>query len=155
MPKPLIPSIIFVIYTALLIKFMVFKDGLLRLGHLRLRLTPDSGKANFIPFKSIGPYLVGYPSWPIAILNLAGNIIPLMPIGFLVPFIYRKMTWRKSLVLAVMFGLVFETTEKVFSVGIFDVDDIILNALGVMIGYFIFAFFEKRSKRTQVGPKSF
>ena len=79
----------------------------------------------------------------IAIINLGGNIAFLVPIGFLVPFVYRKMTWQKSLALAVAVGLAIEGMEVVFRVGIFDIDDVILNALGTMIGYWVFTIFVK------------
>jgi glycopeptide antibiotics resistance protein len=79
----------------------------------------------------------------IAIINLVRNIALLVPIGFLVPFVYRKMTWQKSLALAVAVGLVIEGIEVVFRMGIFDIDDVILNAVGVIIGYWAFAILAK------------
>jgi glycopeptide antibiotics resistance protein len=36
--------------------------------------------------------------------------------------------------------------EVVFRVGIFDVDDIILNAFGVMIGYWAYAMLNQRMR---------
>lgn len=54
------------------------------------------------------------------------------------------MTWQKSLILAAAVGLSMEGLEVVFRVGIFDIDDVILNAFGVMIGYWVFAIFVKR-----------
>jgi glycopeptide antibiotics resistance protein len=68
-----------------------------------------------------------------------------MPVGFLAPFIFRRMTWHKSLILAIATGLAMETMEVVFRVGIFDVDDIILNAFGVMMGYWVLAMFNRAS----------
>jgi glycopeptide antibiotics resistance protein len=76
-------------------------------------------------------------------VNLVGNIFPFMPIGFLAPYIYRRMTWRRSIFLAIATGLTMEIMEVVFRVGIFDVDDIILNAFGVMMGYWVFAMFNR------------
>ena len=66
-----------------------------------------------------------------------------MPIGFLVSFVYRKMTWQKSLAVAVAVGLAIEGMQVVFRVGIFDIDDVILNALGVMTGYWVFTILVK------------
>jgi len=92
-----------------------------------------------VPFKTILPYLLGFKGWIIAGVNLIGNIALLMPIGFLVPFVYRNMTWKKSLALGVVAGLAIEVMQTVLHVGIFDIDDVILNALGVLIGYSAFA----------------
>jgi glycopeptide antibiotics resistance protein len=84
----------------------------------------------------------------IAGANLVGNIAPLVPIGFLVPFVYRNITWKKSLGLAAAAGLALEGMQVVLRVGILDIDDVILNALGVMVGYWTFAILAKwvRSK---------
>jgi len=50
------------------------------------------------------------------------------------------------LVLGVVTGLSFEVMEVVFRVGIFDVDDVILNAIGVTLGYGVFAMFNRRAQ---------
>jgi len=49
------------------------------------------------------------------------------------------MTWKKSLALGVVAGLSIEVMQSVLRVGIFDIDDCVLNALGVVIGYSAFA----------------
>lgn len=141
MKKRFIPIIILIIYIAILIKVMVFKDiPTIRVGSLMLNFGGTDGghPANFIPFKTIGPYLLGYKGWIIAGINLFGNIALLIPIGLIVPYVDRHMTWKKALILAVLSGLVVETMQTVLHVGIFDIDDVILNAFGVMIGYWAF-----------------
>ena len=144
--KRLLPTCVLVAYSALLIKVLVFKDiPTIKVGHLMLRFGGVDGghPANFIPFTTIVPYLLGHKGWIIAGINLAGNIVPFVPVGFLAPFVYRKMTWKKSLALALVSGLFIEGMEVVFRVGTFDIDDVILNALGVMIGYGVFKIFAK------------
>lgn len=87
--KSLIPTCILSAYSALLIKVMVFKDiPLIRIGHLMLNFGgTQSGEANFVPFKTIVPYLFGDKGLIIVGLNLGGNILLLVPVGFLLPFI--------------------------------------------------------------------
>lgn len=141
MKKRLLPALILVVYSAILIKVMVFKDvPTIRVGHLTLNFggTNAGHHANFVPFTTIVPYLLGYKGWIIAGINLGGNIALLIPLGFLLPFVYQNITWKKTLVLAVAAGLAIETTQTVLRVGIFDIDDVILNALGVMLGYWAF-----------------
>jgi len=142
MKKPVISTFVLVAYCAILIKVMVFKDiPTIRVGSLMLNFAgTNAGHApNYVPFKTILPYLLGFKGWIIAGVNLIGNIALLMPIGFLVPFVYRNMTWKKSLALGVVAGLAIEVMQTVLDVGIFDIDDVILNALGVLIGYSAFA----------------
>ncbi|RYG95950.1 VanZ family protein, partial [archaeon] len=81
----------------------------------------------------------------IGVINLAGNIALLMPVGFLLPFIYHKMTWKTALILGVAAGLLIESAQVFFHVGIFDIDDIILNALGTVFGFLAFSIFFKYS----------
>src|ERR671916_1063971 len=141
MKERLFSGFILIAYSAFLLNLLVFKIYLLKIGLLRFTFPPHAGQANFLPFKTILPYLLGEPTWGFAIINLGGNIALFVPIGFLVSFVYRKMTWQESLALAVAVGLAIEGMQVVFRVGIFDIDDVILNALGTMIGYWVFTIF--------------
>lgn len=143
MVKRFISAIAFVVYAAALVKVMVFKDiPLIRLGHVMLNFggTDASGQSNLVPFKTIVSYLLGGKGLIIAGINLVGNIILLVPLGFLAPLVFRDLTWRASLVLAVGSGLVLEGLQVLLRVGIFDIDDVLLNALGVFIGYGAYTF---------------
>jgi glycopeptide antibiotics resistance protein len=91
--------------------------------------------AFLVPFKTILPYLLGHKGLIIAGINLVGNIAVLVPFGFLLPLAFRNMTWKKSAALAAVVGLAIESMQAALRVGIFDIDDVILNALGVMVGY--------------------
>mgnify|MGYP001021384873 CR=1 FL=1 len=146
MKKQLIAAGILVAYCAILVKIMVFKDmPTLRIGSLMLNFSGTNGghAPNFVPFRTILPYLLGHKGFLIAAVNLVGNIALLVPIGFLVPCVYRNITWKILLILAPAAGLTIEVMQVVLGVGIFDIDDILLNALGVMIGYGVFAVLTK------------
>jgi glycopeptide antibiotics resistance protein len=69
-----------------------------------------------------------------------------MPIGLLAPLIFRSISWQKALVFGVVTGLTFEVMEVIFRVGIFDVDDLIMNAFGVMVGYGVFVVFKRQAQ---------
>lgn len=146
MKKRLVVAFILIAYVAILIKVMVFKDiPLVRVGQLMLNFGGTDGghPANFVPLKTILPYLFGYKGLIIAGINIVGNIILLVPLGFLVPLVYPNITWKKSLILAAAAGLCIEIMQVLLHVGIFDIDDVILNALGVMIGFWIFIILAK------------
>jgi len=132
-------------YSAILIKFVVFKaTPTIRMGHLRLKFAgPHTGPANLIPFNTIVPQVIGQGNHLINMVNLIGNMIPFMLIGLLAPLVFRSISWQKALVLGVITGLTFEVMEVIFRVGIFDVDDVILNAFGIMVGYGVFVIFKR------------
>lgn len=147
MSKRLIPALLLVAYSAILIRVIVFKNVMLQIGHLRFRVAQHGAdQPNFVPFRTILSYLHGGHGWTIVALNLAGNLLPFAPVGFLLPLVVRKTTWLTALVVALCAGLVCEGMETVFSVGVFDVDDVILNGLGVMLGYWAFTMFANWSK---------
>ena len=135
-----------VAYIAILIRFVVFKAiPTIRVGHIRLRFAgPRTGPANFVPFQTLVPQLTGHGNHLINTVNLLGNIVPFMPIGLLAPLVFRSLTWQKALLLGVITGLTFEVMEVVFRVGIFDVDDVMMNAIGVMSGYGVFVAIQLR-----------
>lgn len=128
------------LWSALLIRFIVFKKiPMIQIGRVRYRFGGSyrTGPANFVPFHTILPQFHGHGNMLIAKANLLGNIFPFMPVGFLAPLVFRKMTWANAIVLAIGTGLLMEVLEVIFQVGIFDVDDILLNAFGVLLGYLL------------------
>jgi glycopeptide antibiotics resistance protein len=152
MNKHLLLSVIFITYCVILIKILVFKElPLILMGSMKFRFGGVHGGApNFLPFSTILPYLLGRNGAVIGGINILGNILLLVPVGFLFPFVYRKMTWNKCLVAAISAGLIIELMQAGLRIGIFDVDDVILNGLGVIIGYWIFAMVTKGSRRKKL-----
>lgn len=127
---------VLVIYGAILFRLMVFKGIDVETPFIMIKLDDAyQGEPNFIPFRTILPYLLGRKGLFISFVELFGNVVPLAPIGLLASLLFRRMTWSGSFALGIAVGLAIETTQAVFHVGIFDVDDILLNALGVVIGH--------------------
>jgi len=124
--------IILVIYTALILRLIVFKypPG----------MTFSIANANLLPFKTILGYLSGEPTWKIAMRNLLGNVIVLVPLGFLFALRYHKNKWGRALLVGLFIGIILELLQVIFKSWILDIDDIILNSLGVIIGYLLFIF---------------
>jgi glycopeptide antibiotics resistance protein len=167
MRKRWITAVVLAVYFAVLIRVVVFKSLTNRpppgmpgmpgmqdapsMPRVQMRLpTSDSGNVNLVPFKTILPQLRGRPSWASAIVNLVGNTVLFVPVGFLAPMAFRKMTWLKALALAVAVGLTMEAMEGIFHVGIVDIDDVILNTLGVMSGYWMYLFLNRKKQASAV-----
>ena len=147
MKKHVIPSILLIAYSALLVKILVFKDlPIIKIGHMIFKMGGvTEGQANLIPFKTILLYL-NHGGLIIGGINILGNIILLVPFGFLLPFVFQKLSWKKILIVATVVPLIIEVLQTVLHRGIFDIDDVILNGLGVMIGYGIYHMFNPGSK---------
>jgi glycopeptide antibiotics resistance protein len=148
MKKQLISSILFIAYFAFLMKIMVWKDlPMVRIGFLQLNFGGTQvGSGNWIPFKTIIPYLLGEKGLLIGGINILGNILLLVPIGFIFPFIKVKMAWKECLLYALLICFSIEGLQVFLRVGIFDIDDVILNVLGVIIGFACYPVYQSRKK---------
>lgn len=81
----------------------------------------------------------------VLLYNLAGNIAALTPLGFLLPAAFRELNSFKAVFTAGFFIiLTAELLQLVTRRGVFDVDDIILNILGTMLGYLIYKTVKKK-----------
>ena len=96
--------------------------------------------ANFIPFKSITNYIsaiiTGSMSFIIPFSNLLGNLLLFLPMGIYLPLLFNKNRDIKRIsVVMLILLLSIEVIQLVTRFGAFDVDDIILNFSGFILGY--------------------
>lgn len=130
-----ISRILFAAYIVSVIYFMFFAEGFGRNN------TAAGYRYNVEPFKEIKRFCRmlsnGYTYK--AILNLGGNIIAFIPFGTFLPMINRKKTgFINTVILSFLFSSLIEIIQLYFKLGVFDVDDIILNTLGGLIGYLLY-----------------
>lgn len=93
---------------------------------------------NIIPFRTIFAY-IGKSREGYAIKNIIGNVIMFVPMGYILQDILGKYTkYSKTLLIATGVIIVIEIAQLVSLKGMFDVDDIILNLLGVTVGYIVY-----------------
>lgn len=128
--------ILFWVYVGVLVYFLFFAEMLGRDGSTR------TYHYNLILFKEIRRFWVyrrqlGFMA---AFLNLAGNILIFTPFGFLLPIMRRKLRgFFRVILLGFELSLAVECVQLVTKTGSFDVDDLLLNTIGAMIGYLIYA----------------
>ncbi len=96
---------------------------------------------NLVPFSTLLNYIryldhYGFTIWSI---NLFGNIAAFIPFGFFMGLIFQKCRARAGLtfLLTLAFSFFVESIQAWFRVGSFDVDDILLNGLGGLIGWWM------------------
>jgi len=89
---------------------------------------------NFSIFSSYREALVAFSAK--SVLNIVLNILLFVPIGFLFSssFKNRNRSWL-VLPIGLIFIIIIESIQLYFSVGVMDIDDIINNFLGVIIGH--------------------
>ena len=130
-----VSALVFIVYISLVIYFVFFSDHYGRVtGFTEFRY-------NLTPFAEINRYLTYKESFTFEnlITNLAGNILVFAPMGILIPIIRRKKTgFFYVLFLTLLFSLFIETVQLFTKVGVFDVDDLIMNTVGGVLGYILF-----------------
>ena len=93
-------------------------------------------RVNLIPFVN----LFDYDNRRDLLLNVIGNTAMFIPSGIVLPIIYKKLNnFWKVVTAGTLISLCIEIIQLPFSVRASDVDDLILNTLGVVIGYGIYA----------------
>ena len=71
--------------------------------------------------------------------NIILNIIMGVPLGILLPCLFEKMRyWWPTYLSGLLFTILIETTQLITHRGIFEMDDILNNTLGCMIGFGLF-----------------
>lgn len=92
-------------------------------------------------------------SQPDTLFNLIGNIVMFLPFGFFAALLWRGFGWKRALALGLGITCGIECWQ-LFVGRYFDIDDIILNTLGVLCGYLLWKLLAKLApgfmKRFQV-----
>lgn len=132
---------IFIIYLLALTKLIVFKyftlsdiiEGLISFNFEHEIFWRSH---NFIPIATLYHYLFESEiNLSIRIKNIAGNILAFVPLGLLLPIIFKSCkSFHKVALIAFSLSLTFELTQLLLKIGSFDVDDILLNLLGSVLG---------------------
>ncbi|HBA37360.1 MAG TPA: hypothetical protein DCY94_01425 [Firmicutes bacterium] len=114
-------SLAFVIYILLLFGLVTNTD-VQSYGH------------NFIPFREIMRYKIGskYFYW-----NVIGNIMIFVPFGFFISSYLNSQKMNRPLLITLITSLTIELVQM-FIDRSFDVDDILLNCTGGLIGFLLF-----------------
>ncbi len=146
--------IIFIIYFMFLIKIILFKYSgfFTSFNHLLKGELSGFHSYNLIPFQSIWEFtkLMFNGNFSRGFNNIVGNIFVFIPFGYFLPLLYVKCRKWKTVVLAGFFvSLVFEICQYFLYLGSADVDDVILNLLGVALGFLFFRFMKKITKEKE------
>lgn len=126
-------KLLFVLYIAFLLYFLIYSDWYGRTGAM------STYHYNLVPFREIGRFwnnkeILGWSS----VTNLLGNILIFVPFGFFMPMASRYRNFFLTMGYSFGLSLFVEAFQLVTRVGRFDVDDMILNTVGGVLGYIAF-----------------
>ncbi|MDO5568869.1 MAG: VanZ family protein [bacterium] len=119
-------SLIFIIYILCLFNIVTFQDV-------------NFGKSNYIPFKEMFRYELFTEKF---FKNVMGNVILFIPYGFFTAYFLKcKRLWYPFF-LTLLVSTMIEAVQLYIG-RVFDIDDIILNILGGLVGYFLYRLLDK------------
>lgn len=94
---------------------------------------------NLVPFSTVMFYLSGKVNWLISFYNLAANIGLFIPYGIYLRLI--NFSQLKAWMISLLMIACIEILQFVSHRGSLDIDDLMLNILGVFLGYWLYPLF--------------
>ncbi len=130
---------------AVIIRFVFFPRALVE-GHIQpLVFDPETAwpfRINMVPFV----HLFQYGNTRDIIWNVVGNTAMFIPSGIVLPVVYKKLdNFGKVVAAGAFISLCIEILQLPFASRATDIDDLIMNTLGVVIGYGIYSAARKVS----------
>lgn len=127
--------LLFIIYVMCLFEVVTLQDY-------------NYGLSNFVPFHEIFRYEIGSRLF---VKNILGNILLFLPYGyFITSYVNNKKYWPVA-ILTIIISITIELVQ--LNIGrTFDIDDVILNTCGGVLGFYLYRFMDAVSSRL---PKMF
>ena len=103
-------------------------------------------RVNLLPLVN----LLDYDSMRDLLLNVIGNVAMFIPSGIVLPIVYKRLdTFGRVLVAGAGISLCIEIIQLPFRVRATDIDDLVLNTVGVIVGYGLYSLIQyvRRIKR--------
>ena len=97
-------------------------------------------RINVIPFL----HLFEHNELKDVLINVIGNVTMFIPVGIVFPVVYTKLnTHKKVIISGICFSFVIELLQLPFYDRVTDIDDLILNSFGFIIGYILYMLAKK------------
>lgn len=119
--------ILFWLYIILVLRITVFRSS------FSLDNLMQKGSVNFTLFEEYIP-LIRYGDWYRFIYLFFGNIMWFIPFGMYLQYTGKIRNIFLITIIGFLFSLTIESLQYVFGTGYSELDDLILNTLGVWIG---------------------
>lgn len=121
------------IYRIFILPYTIFLLYLMFLGFGREQ--HEANIVRLLPLVSTILFVQNTTSWESIVINLFGNIIMFIPFGFLGWLNAKYFSFKKLIVDFLSALIIVEALQYLTRLGVFDIDDLALNSLGVWIGF--------------------
>lgn len=104
---------------------------------------------NLAPLRTIRLYLRLLGSarfFRLAVINLVGNVVMFLPLGALLPAVFSRLRrFCRTLAAGLLAVLAVELLQLFTLLGSCDIDDLILNLVGIALGYGLWRLLRKKA----------
>lgn len=151
---------LFVVYLIALVNFVIIKffgdiqRVIDRIEMVRAQKVGGYWNLQLVPFRTITSSMDSFLRFGIedpASIAFIANIILFVPMSFLVPFVLRNPSFLKTMGISLGIIVSIEIIQYVTNLGATDIDDVILNMTGCLIGYMVYVvsveLYKKLNKR--------
>jgi len=148
--------IVLIAYMAVLIKLILVKksagyikqhisNSIYHFSWKAIKANMRNGYFNAKPFVTIKMYIVSnMPPQYSPVSNLLGNVVGFIPLGILLPLLFPRLRSATATIFCVLLvSFCFEVFQLLTMTGVCDIDDLILNTAGGIIGYLFFLLIKK------------
>ncbi len=122
-------TLLFMLYILVLFYIVTYQDP----------ISNSISSYNFIPFKEMLRYRIGTNLF---YKNIIGNLVIFVPFGLFIPYYLKTSRFSIVLGLSLISSLAIEFAQQLIIGRVFDVDDIILNVVGSLIGYILYVIID-------------
>ena len=128
---------IFFVYFLVVVSYTIFKMGWIEINF------DDYGYANLVPLKETIKMFKGNGSGVRrGLYNVVGNILLFVPFGFLIPLLFdRYNNILKVTFYGLIASLAIEVIQYFTAMNITDIDDVIFNTFGAVVGIICYKIF--------------
>lgn len=125
---------LFVIYIMFVFYFLLISEVYGRTGEMQ------EYRYNLVLFREIKRFWNYREQLGIfaTVTNLLGNVLVFLPFGFFMPMASKYRSFLSTSFYSLALSLIVEISQLFMKVGCFDVDDLLLNTIGGMMGYIAF-----------------
>lgn len=127
-------KVLFILYILFIFYFLLLSDWYGRSGEMQ------EYHCNLELFKEIRRFWVyrAQLGMKAVVQNIAGNVLIFVPFGFFMPMASKYRSFLTTAFYGFGISLCVEIFQLLTKVGSFDVDDLLLNTIGGIIGYILF-----------------
>ena len=142
-------NVVFLVYLLMLLRMTVFRNGFVDSDVF------SNGSLNLVPFSDL--IRIANNDMGVFIYLALGNVVVFMPFGFFVAWYEKNVGLTVVTLWGFFLSLGIELSQYVFGTGVTEIDDIILNTLGCLLGgiiertiYYLYLKKQRKEAETDV-----